>query len=183
MNLQTPDINVLLEKWKQVLRDTDHIWTWTSQRELAWIAEYASRSTLYLEIGSYNGRSAKVAMLANPSLRMICLDTWDDGNLPTFQANLATEIKDSRLIFVQGSSQQTIKKVYTVGLDACFIDGGHEEHLVIADINNVLPRMKKGSLMAGHDFYPKENNDVSRGVLSLITNPGNPTDSIWTHQI
>jgi predicted O-methyltransferase YrrM len=185
INLIKPNTDALLEKWKHVMRETAHQWTWTSDLELSWLAEYATHCTRILEIGSYNGRSAKVMLLANPKLTLVSLDTWDDGNLPTYRHNLGPELAAGRVEFHQGESQKTIHEI-TGKFDGCFVDGGHLEHLVKADILNVTPLMKHGSLMAGHDFRPENgvDNDVARGVRSSFGDDFHVVaDSIWVHQL
>ena len=37
-------------------------------------------------------------------------------------------------------------------LDFVFIDGDHAEEAVVLDINTWWPKLKKGSMLAGHDF-------------------------------
>jgi predicted O-methyltransferase YrrM len=189
IDLQHPDHAALLGKWQPIIDQTSHIFTWTSHLELAWLAEYATHCSHFLEIGSYNGRSAKVVLLANPKLMLTSIDTWDDGNLPTFQHNLGPEMAEGRVNFIQGLSQDLVRRDILncppEGFDGCFIDGGHLDDLVIADIKNVLPLMKPGSLMAGHDYRTENGqpNDVARGVhAALGTAFTNPLNSLWCHQ-
>lgn len=192
-DLSNPNRDELLKKWHHIVHDkTFRLFTWTTLAELAWIAEYASRATNYLEIGAYAGRSTKVVCLANPKVKVTVLDTWDDdGVYEDFQHNLREEIQSGQVAMVRGSSQETIKNLPLdpphgkfSQFDACWIDAGHLEHLVKADCENTIPLMMPGSLMSGHDYYAKERNDVYRGVHSAIKGPiGNPVDSIWTHQL
>lgn len=184
INLLSPNRDDLLKKWAHVIEATKHIGTWTNESELSWLAEYATRITRCLEVGSYNGRSAKVMLLANPTLELVSLDTWDDGNFPQYEHNLGPEIGAKRVTYFQGESQTTIKQVKGL-FDGCFIDGGHLEHLVISDIKGVLPRMKPGSLMAGHDFRSEGDglNDVGRGVKTALPDAGAVCDSIWAYQL
>lgn len=187
IDLLHPDHDELLKKWKSIVKETSHIWTWTSDLELSWLAEYATRCSNFLEIGSFRGRSAKVMLMANPSLKLTSLDTWDDaGIFEAYQHNLGPEIAAGRIYFVIGESQLVFSeasKNKEIGrFDGCFIDGGHLEHLVIADIKGVLPLMKPGSLMAGHDF--RGDNDVAAGVRAVLgDNARNPTESIWCYQM
>lgn len=193
IDLLNPNREELLKKWQDVIAETNHIWTWTTVAELSWLAEYATRCSSILEIGSYNGRSAKVMLLANPDLRLVSIDTWDDENLPAYLHNLGPEIAGFRVKYIQGKSQEGLVKLNNEHhseiladtkrrFDGCFIDGGHLEHLVIADIKGVMPLMKAGSLLAGHDF--RGDNDVARGIRAVLgENFANPVDSVWTHQL
>lgn len=183
LNPSQSERDELLQKWKHIYHDkTFRIFTWDTQLELAWIAEYASRCTNYLEIGCYAGRSAKVALLANPNLTMTILDTWDDeGVYEDCVYNLRKEIGDERAKLIRGVSQETIEQIKEQ-FDGCWIDGGHLTELVESDIKNVLTKMKPVSLMAGHDFHG--NNDVAQGVKNILgDNFYNPVDSVWCHKL
>jgi len=187
MNLLTPDMTALRFKWAPVIDDTKHIRTFTTDRELYWLAEYATWIGNMLEIGSWRGRSAKVMLMANPGLRITCLDTWDNpGTFDEFLHNLGPEIAAGRVDYRMGPSQESLKGSFFDLFDGCFIDGGHEEHLVKADIDGVRPLMKPKSLICGHDYHEADKNDVYRGVRSaLATFPSiyNPIESIWAVQL
>src|ERR1700679_607752 len=186
IDLLKPNVDDLMKKWGYLIALTAGIKTWTTDPELAWIAEYASRCTNYLEIGSHSGRSAKIALMANQTLKLTSLDTWDDeGSFEAYQRSLEAEIAEGRVQWIRGPSQKSLEQIEVNGQfwDGCFIDGGHEEHLVAADIKGVLPRLQPGSLTAGHDVGPAEKNDVWRGVTGTIWPVENPVESIWTHQL
>lgn len=186
MNLLNPsqsEKDELLRKWKHFIDDqTRVIRTWTSETELAWIAENATRCTNWLELGSYCGRSAKVALLANPNLTITCLDTWDDHDcLPTFKHHLRKEIGEGRVVWLQGRTQETIHKISGT-YDGCWIDAGHVAPEVKQDVLNVIPFMKAGSILSGHDWYG--DNDVAQGVREAIHGHiWNPVDSIWAYPL
>lgn len=192
IDLFNPNRDELLNKWRLIIDQTRRIFTWTTDVELAWIAEYATRCKWYLEIGSYVGRSAKVAFLANPGLQMVMVDTWDDeGTVEDFRHNLRNEA--GKFDVFRGVSQEVILSDFFIKslmgrhpaqnvFDGCWIDGGHLTHLVEADIKNVLPLMASGSLMAGHDY--RCDNDVAKGVKAALGNNFyNPIDSIWCYKV
>lgn len=184
IDLLNPDIEELADKWMPTVQKSEHIFTWTSFAELCWLAEYAKTRQRILEIGSHSGRSAKVMLNANPELRLVSLDRWDDpGSFQSYEKHLAPEINEGRVTFIKGSSQETIRQVVPY-FSGCFIDGGHETHLVMSDIKNVLPLMADKSLMAGHD-YRRENgnfNDVATAVNLSLPETKNPVESIWAFQ-
>lgn len=183
--LINPDMDHLVKKWAHVIEATKHIQTFTTDRELSWLAEYATWTGHMLEIGSWRGRSAKVMLLANPGMCLTSLDTWDDaGTFEEYQHNLGPEIGEGRVNFHRGSSQMNIIGTCVAPYDGCFIDGGHEEHLVRTDIIKTKAMMLSGKLMAGHDYRSNGGpNDVARGVLSIGHAVLRPVDSIWAIQL
>lgn len=183
IDLIHPDKNELLRKWGHLVQATNHIHTWTSTLELCWLCEYVQGKSHYIEIGSHSGRSAKCVLLANPNLRLLSLDTWDDaGSWDTYAQNLRQELLSGRAQFYKGESQKNLIGLPAPPFDACFIDGGHLAPLVEADIRGTRPLMKPGSLMAGHDY--RVTNDVAGGVRAVFgAEFHNPVDSIWAYQL
>ena len=51
-------------------------------------------------------------------------------------------------------------------LDFVFIDAAHEKDAVLADIKAWLPKVKKGGVIAGHDYYPE--NPEYCGVAAAV---------------
>lgn len=57
-------------------------------------------------------------------------------------------------------------------LDFVYIDGNHEEKFVYEDIISFYPKIRKGGVIGGHDFYNgfcREHDGVIRAVTSFST--------------
>lgn len=151
----------LLAKWSHLLEWTDGIFTWTSPGELCRLAEYASQAEQICEIGSFHGKSALVMSLANPNAYILCIDQPESKEaLATLRTNLG---KRERVAIVPATSKCLMgaEKVY----DFAFIDGGHLFDDVSGDIANLLPAMKPGAVISGHDWRADMKDGVNRGVL------------------
>lgn len=173
--------DALIAKWQWVLELVDHIPSWTSGHELAALCEAASRATHICEIGSHHGKSALVMALANPSAQIVCIDNCENADTePTFKKNLAAQLESGQLRFVKGTSDWLKTAKMKKPFDLCFIDGGHLEHHVTADIANLKPRMAAGSLMLGHDWRAKDMNDgVNVAVMKAFGRP-EVFESVWS---
>lgn len=148
----------LLAKWNHVLEWTDGLFTWTDPAEISLLAEFASRSTSILEIGSYHGKSALAMALANPHAKITCIDICDEPSAEeTFAKNLATQIASGQLQFVKGTSDWLNHN--TRLFDFAWIDGGHLAPDVRADIANIMPHMLPGSIICGHDYRIHDPED------------------------
>lgn len=183
--LLRPNRNYLLSKWRKVLEETRHIVTWTSESELAWLAEYASTREHIIEIGSHRGRSAKVMLLANPKLYLWTLDTWDDvGIHEEYVHNLGPEIFASRVHYTKGPSHAALAALHHTEhpFDGAFVDGGHLEPDVAGDIEGVC-RIMPGAFICGHDYRTDPNDGVNRAVIRLLPQHVNPLDSLWAAQL
>lgn len=172
--------DALLAKWQWVLELVDHIDSWTSGHELAALAEAASRATHICEIGSHHGKSALTMALANPAAKIICIDICENVDTETiFKKNLRAQIESGQVQFVNGTSAWLFNRKLGHGINLCFIDGGHLEHHVTADIAALLPHMPEG-LMLGHDWRPHDMNDgVNRAVLKAFGVP-KVFESVWS---
>jgi hypothetical protein len=51
-------------------------------------------------------------------------------------------------------------------IDAAFVDDGHAVQDVQRDIRNLLPLLKSGGILCGHDW--DGDNDVAQGVKSML---------------
>jgi predicted O-methyltransferase YrrM len=182
--------SAMRHKWQDIVMGTHRIWTWTTENELSWLAELASRhSGDFVEIGSFVGRSAKVQLLASSTLSVTSLDTWDDaGTYEEYQFNLRKEDEHGRVRTIVGPSHDGLQKLRSEGhigeFQYAFIDGGHLYDDVRGDIVGILPMLKKGAIICGHDYRANLPEDgVTKAVRELLPNHKNVVDSIWACQL
>jgi predicted O-methyltransferase YrrM len=198
-------MNELISKWQHVL-DRVNIRTWTEVLTLAFLADLASRCDLMIECGSYTGASAKTMLLANPKLHLTCIDTFECRNEPMMsdypkdmttgdiceQITLKREIDDGRCQLIVGNSQVGFHKLVNSApdlessrfyrFDGIFIDDGHSTPEVLADIKFLMPFLKPGGTMIGHDFDSiPDYNDVARGVIQSGLSYDLPIPRLWRH--
>lgn len=153
----------LIAKWAHLLEWTEGIFTWTSPGELCRLAEYAAQATQICEIGSYHGKSALVMSLANPQAYIFCIDQPESVEAwGTLQLNVASRERVGLFAGTSRCLQSATEPIY----DFAFIDGGHLFEDVSADIAFLLPAMKPGAVIAGHDWRQDLGDGVNRGVLN-----------------
>jgi predicted O-methyltransferase YrrM len=64
---------------------------------------------------------------------------------------------------IRGHSQDVVSKYQDETIDFCFIDGSHEYEDVKKDIMAYLPKVKKGGILAGHDY-----DAIWNGVIQAV---------------
>jgi hypothetical protein len=64
-------------------------------------------------------------------------------------------------------------------VDVIFIDAGHTYDAVKSDIINWLPKIKKGGIIAGHDYRESWKNDVIKAVHELVGEPDFVENNCW----
>lgn len=153
----------LLEKWGHLLESTANIFTWTSPGELCRLAEYASRAIDICELGSYHGKSALVMSKANPNAQLLCIDNFENEGCELIMRENTKDVA-RRILVLKGTSSRLVGRADR--FDFCFIDAGHLEPDVTADIANLRSFMKPGAVMSGHDWRKDMKDGVNRGVLN-----------------
>lgn len=172
----------LVSKWRPILEEASPIWTWTEPHTLAYCAEQASKGTIAVELGCYLGASAYVMLKANPNLHLWTVDTFNEiGIQKTAEYWLKPFIFQGRCELIKGDSNRAAEMLVHMRekIDFIFVDDGHAEEDLVRDINAMLPLLKPGAVMAGHDW--DGNNDVARGVKRTGIQVEIQVPRVWTH--
>jgi hypothetical protein len=128
----------------------------------------------FVEVGTWKGKSAAFMAVeiinSGKNIKFDCVDTWNgsiehhDINSPFYEPLLL--IKDGlynqfleninpvkNLINPIRSTSFAASELYNdKTLNCVFIDASHEYQDVYSDIKNWMPKIKKGGILAGHDF-------------------------------
>lgn len=151
--------------------------------ELEYLATLASTSKSIVEIGSWQGRSAR-AMADNTEGVIFCVDTWADnayGSAPAemtchpewlwneFRKTHADTIASRKVLTQRSDSVVGAVMAAASGFvfDMIFIDAGHNYEDVVADINAWKPLLREGGIICGHD-YAKYHPGVMKAVNEFI---------------
>lgn len=127
------------------------------------LSKYKKRPTKFLEIGTYEGRSAIWALeniLLHPKSHIFCVDTFQEGTLPTFKRNIKN-FRD-KVTIMKGTSQHMLKHplVLKEQFDIIYIDADHHASHVLEDAILAFPLLKKGGLLIFDDYtYSKEHDN------------------------
>jgi predicted O-methyltransferase YrrM len=173
----------LLNKWSPVIYRSVHIWTWTEPVVLAWLAELASKSKFAVESGVYLGRSSKVMLDASPNLHLWSVDPgMVAGVFETSQYFLRKEISEGRCEMIRGNSEKAGEMLQHMKgkIDLVFVDDGHATEDVKRDIRCLLPLVRSGGVICGHDFEVPYN-DVALGVAASLPKWEVPAPRFWMH--
>ena len=166
-------------------------------------APYNKKGSIGFELGSLHGRSSVEISQAIPLGTLYCVDPWASfdssnadligtkpwipkkGTLTTLEFFLANTRNCKNIVPKKGRSPQDIKG-WTTPVDFVFLDCKHTNPSDWDNIEFWMPKIKKGGLLSGHDFYPdrREWPDVHDNVRRLekmlnqtVSNPKNT--SIW----
>lgn len=124
------------------------------------------------EIGVWKGEFSEQLCLANPDLHLLCVDPW--AWYPEFLAQKnhkdlkgAWREAKGRLARYHCTVQRALsthaaKTVPNGSLDFVFIDGNHAEAFVRRDLEAWAPKIRRGGILAGHDYNEVTANRFSR---------------------
>ena len=192
------DIN---QYWLGLTHLIDYIWV--NYRKPAHDKDILTRWNM-IEIGSYMGESAQ--MFASSGLfrgEILCIDPWDLGDEPhweedkdwrfvenEFYHNMRFWPKGSKadwcnIKVIKSKSQDCHELVLDRYYDFIYIDGDHSYEAVKRDIELYLPKLKKGGLIAGHDYDEKAFGDTTvKAVDDVLGKPDKVfMDSSWIKEI
>ena len=83
---------------------------------------------------------------------------------------------------IKGTSWEMANNFEDESVDFVFIDAGHEYDSVVKDITSWLPKIKKGGIISGHDYF--NPCGVKQAVDELITDVKFCSDGIiWYKEI
>lgn len=175
----TPE--ALTEKWKWALESSAHIFTWTEDYALAYLAEHASHAHLIVESGTYMGASAHVMLTASHNCHLWCVDPFMvAGTEQVTKYFLQRFVREHRCeIIAKRSGPASEMLAYLKGqIDMVFIDDGHAYDDVCYDIERWRPLVRSGGILCGHD-YEHPANDVTRAVTHLLPEHREPVPRMW----
>lgn len=167
-----------------VKKETDLGENWFSYPNLySKVIKTFNSGSKFVEVGSWKGRSSlfMATEIANSGkeIDFYCVDTWEGS----IEHKNYTELQDLYSIFL--NNMKPVEKYYhhlktpslkavnyfdDQSLDFVFIDASHEYEDVKNDIIAWLPKVKKGGILAGHDYYENSTfSDVSKVVKEIFT--------------
>ena len=63
------------------------------------------------------------------------------------------------MIWIEKTSKEAVNGLEDHFYDVVYIDGRHEYEYVLEDIKNYLPKLKKGGIIIGDDYFEQEWHD------------------------
>jgi hypothetical protein len=160
----------------------------------------------FVEVGTWKGRSAAFMIVeiinSGKSIKFDCVDTWLGSKVHHDQPQNYTKQELNELYNTFINNMKEVEGHYTAhkmtsveasklyenaSLDFVFIDACHEEESVYNDIIHWLPKMKSGSLFAGHDAPdPGVIAALTRCINSGILNASNfrgTSELCWIYEV
>lgn len=131
------------------------------------------------EVGVGTGRHAVQMLNAVPNLHLYAIDPWEkyfrcSQELCDKRYNATVNrLKDKNATIIRKRSIDTYSDFEDGSLDFVYIDGDHRFDAVMMDIILWAPKVRKGGIVAGHDYYAFYQSGVVDAVRVYT----------WAHRI
>ena len=128
-----------------------------------------------LEIGVEAGRYARQICELNSQMKLWGIDPYErykeyeeyksqeemDRIYEVMLKELEAPIKHDRFEIIKKRSQDAVKDFEDESLDFIYIDGNHEFDYPLKDMIDWWPKVKKGGMLAGHDYVRAKNREFT----------------------
>lgn len=130
------------------------------------------------EVGVAEGIYSEKLFHRHPALKLYEVDYWDE--YPDYQdyhhvdltlkyAEARNRLKPYNSHFVRDFSMNAVKRFADESLDFVYIDAAHDYDHVWEDIREWEKKVKKGGIVAGHDYGNRKNYGVVKAVNDWTT--------------
>lgn len=112
------------------------------------LIQYA-RPQSVIEVGCDHGVSTETWLLH--CKRVVAVDPWPDDVV--YERFVERCGGYDNLEVIRGRSPEALNELPTGSFDLCYIDGEHDAISATTDIVAGLPLVRRGGVIAGHDYY------------------------------
>lgn len=131
-----------------------------------------------IEVGTERGLYAEVLMKANPDLELHCVDPYlayrgyrehtSQSKLDGFYDEARERLRPYEVVFHRNASVDASENFLDSSADFVFIDGNHSLLHVIQDLCYWTPKVRKGGIVAGHDYIRRKQSDYLMHVPQAV---------------
>jgi len=129
------------------------------------------------EIGVDNGFYSEALCKLNPELKLHCIDPWkvyskyaditDEKVFDKRFEHTKALLKPYNCNIIRKSSTGALKDFVPSSLDFVYIDGNHTYDYVMEDLIGWSKIVKKGGIIAGHDYKGRRKGSTPLGRMEL----------------
>jgi len=153
---------------------TDRIPTWTKH-----LSEFKGKPDLnYLEIGTYQGRSALWVLeniMTHPTSKLTIIDAFEENSYKTFMSNVTLSGEASRFKILAGLSTNKIREIPFNSIDLAYIDGSGKGIVMLSDLVSTWNLVKVGGVIICSRYTITPH---LRSALRLQPNDPGPHEAI-----
>lgn len=130
-----------------------------------------------IQIGSYAGESTVMFIESNSFRRLYTVDPWEENYDPNDISGdsdilLAEKVFDAKFKYnpiiekIKAKSTDVADRFEDESIDFIYIDGNHQYEMVKQDLENYVPKIKKGGIIAGHDYGGHKHTEGTKQAIN-----------------
>ena len=145
---------------------------WRSMPRLFRRLGFTKGAEIGVEIGSFSKRLC----LDNPNLKLYAIDSWSaykvygfgksQNRQDSYYQRAKAKLEPYNCQIIKDFSMSAVNKFKDESLDFVFIDAAHDFEHVKEDIREWSKKVKRGGIVAGHDYYVF--NSGNDGVVKAV---------------
>lgn len=121
------------------------------------------------EIGVWRGLFTRAICKYNPQIKLYAIDSWKDGmvngrKMDFWYKDAVKRLSSYKCEIIRNNSMDVVKKFADGTLDFVYIDASHESKDVEDDIREWSRKVRKGGIVAGHDYYNGKYPDFDGSI-------------------
>jgi hypothetical protein len=135
--------------------------------------------TVGAEVGVLAGKFSKVLTYKDPKLHLYAVDAWkvypgyklfdfDQKVFDDYYEEAKQRLSGRNVTFVHKLSMDAIEDFEDESLDFVYVDANHEFMNVVQDITCWTRKVKKGGIVAGHDYKKARTTPGMHSVVEAI---------------
>ena len=129
------------------------------------------------EVGVCDGYYSEVLCKNIPGLKLYAIDSWDlyeeyrdfrreESQYLKIYNDACEKLKPYNCEIIKARSMDAVKKFEDESLDFVYIDANHAYEFVKEDIREWTKKVRKGGIVAGHDYYKTKAGNM--GVINVV---------------
>jgi len=133
--------------------------------------------TVGAEIGVEQGTFSEIICKANPGIRLYCIDAWKtykgyrdhtrQEKLDRYFEEATKRLESYNTVIIRNWSMEAVEEFEDECLDFVYIDANHDFKHVAEDIAEWSKKVKKGGIVAGHD-YVRNRSSIECQVKDVV---------------
>lgn len=162
------------EKMYAALRKITPTYLWIRPTTRFILNKYRMENMVVVEIGVDYGINARNMLKMLPIKKIYLIDPYDQildnvpGDVRLKKAQKYLSKYKSKIVFIRKQSCEGFKDIPD-DLDFVYLDGSHRYEDVKRDIELYYPKVRKGGIIGGHDFWVSQIG-VCKAVLEFVKN-------------
>jgi hypothetical protein len=162
------------------------------------IVDQLSDDALIVEVGCWKGRSTcclGVEILnSKKNINLFCVDSWK--YIPSTEQPISSQEEFDKVYFefldnikpfaslttiIREDSNKAAKSFADESLDFIFVDANHTYESVKDDVYAWIPKLKKGGIIAGHDYFTRVHPGVKQAIDEIFKENVSfiPEQNVW----